>query len=158
MASAAPLSSRLVRLGALATLAHLVLDGVTCLLPATTPPYLLVEYAGELFSDLLGANRVGVAIAAALVDGAIAALAAIAIDEAAPRRRWAVLAGVLSGLWFFSGGLLILVYLSPPAWIAVGSLAAGVPRALVIAWVLDRALGRVPAPEVAGAADRPPGA
>jgi hypothetical protein len=42
----------------------------------------------------------------------------------------------------FSGGLMTLVYLSPPAAIVAGSLAAGVPRAFAVSWLLERWLFR----------------
>ena len=67
----------------------------------------------------------------------------------APRRR-RVLGWTLSGLWLFSGTLLVLVYLSPPWPVVLGSLSAGVPRAFAVAWLLDRMM-----PAKGGAAETP---
>jgi ABC-type Mn2+/Zn2+ transport system permease subunit len=57
-------------------------------------------------------------------------------------RRLVLLAAILSGLWVFSGVLLAFVYLSVPGRILAGSLAAGIPRAFVVAWLVDRVLPR----------------
>lgn len=131
-------------LWALAGVAHLAFDALSSQLEVTTPPYLLLDHAGEVFRAFLATDRttvlVAVSLGAASVNAAISALFALAL-EAAPRRRRA-LAWTLSGLWVFSGGLLILVYLSPPWRIVLGSLAAGLPRSFAVAWLLDR---RMPA-------------
>ncbi|ACG72674.1 conserved hypothetical protein [Anaeromyxobacter sp. K] len=131
-------------LAALAGAVHLACDAAAAQVHAIAPPYLLLDHAAELFRDLLALDRtailVTVSVAASAVNGAIAALMAVALEDA-PRRRRA-LAWVLTAFWVLSGGLLILVYLSPPWGVALGSLAAGVPRAWAVAWVLDRALGR----------------
>jgi membrane associated rhomboid family serine protease len=141
--------SRVFLATALAGAAHLVLDGVTSRIPWTTPPYLLLDHASEAFRDLLTLDRttvlVAVSFVSAGVNGAIAGLFGVALAEV-PRRRLK-LGVALSALWVFSGGLMALVYLSPPAGVIVGSLAAGVPRAFAVAWLLDRTLPReVPAP------------
>lgn len=124
--------------------AHLVLDLVSSRLPWTTPPYLLLDYASEAFRDLLLLDRttllVAVAVISAGVNGAIAGLFGVALTGA--RRRLLTLGLSLATLWVFSGGLMMLVYLSPPPGVALGSLAAGVPRAFAIAWILDRLLPR----------------
>ncbi len=139
---------------ALAGAAHLVLDAVTSRLAWTTPPYLLLDYASETFRDLLNLDRttilVTVSVISAGVNGAIAGLFAAALDDA-PRR--ALKLGVsLSAMWIFSGGLMTIVYLSPPLGVVVGSLAAGVPRAFLVAWLLERAAPR----DVVTQEDRPP--
>ena len=135
---------------ALAGAAHLALDALSSRLPWTTPPYLLLDYASESFRDLLLLDRrtllVAVAVISAGVNGAIAGLFATALAGA--RRRVVAIGASLSALWIFSGGLMTLVYLSPPAGIVVGSLLAGVPRAFAIAWVLERWIFR---PAEAGA-------
>jgi hypothetical protein len=127
---------------ALAGAAHLALDAVSSRLPWTTPPYLLLDHASETFRDLLMLDRttvlVVVAVVSAGVNGAIAGLFGAALAQT--DRRILKLGLALSALWVFSGGLMILVYLAPPAGVAIGSLAAGVPRAFAIAWILDRAL------------------
>ena len=125
---------------ALAGAAHLALDALSSRLPWTTPPYLLLDYASESFRDLLLLDRrtllVAVAVISAGVNGAIAGLFATALAGA--RRRVVAIGASLSALWIFSGGLMTLVYLSPPPGIVVGSLLAGVPRAFAVAWVLER--------------------
>lgn len=134
------LRTSVFRATALAGAAHLVLDLVASRLPWTTPPYLLLEHASEPFRDLLMLDRrsllVVVAVISAGVNGAIAGLFATAL--AGSRRRIVAIGASLSALWVFSGGLMTLVYLSPPAAIVAGSLAAGIPRAFAIAWVLER--------------------
>jgi hypothetical protein len=125
---------------ALAGFAHLVLDGVSSRLLWTTPPYLLLDYANETFRDLLNLDRttilVAVSVISAGVNGAIAGLFAAAFHDAPGRTLKLGLS--LSGLWVFSGGLMTLVYLSPPAGAVVGSLLAGVPRSFAVAWLVFR--------------------
>jgi hypothetical protein len=125
---------------ALAGFAHFVLDGVTSRLAWTTPPYLLLDYANETFRDLLNLDRttilVAVSVISAGVNGAIAGLFAAALHES--RGRFLKLGLSLSGLWIFSGGLMTLVYLAPPAGVVAGSLLAGIPRSFAVAWILDR--------------------
>lgn len=137
-------SSRVLLATGLAGAAHLVLDLVTSRLRWTTPPYLLLDHASETFRDLLMLDRttvlVVVAIVTAGVNGAIAGLFGAALATAT--RRTLKLGLALSALWMFSGGLMILVYLSPPAGVTIGSLASGVPRAFAVAWLLDRVLPR----------------
>lgn len=137
-ATAPSLRLRVVGLATLAGAADLVLDLLASRLEATTPPYLLLRYAAEVFQELL--SPVGVAIAAAAVNGLIAALLALALERTP--RRVLVLGASLSGLWVLSGGLMILLYFSPPAPVALGSLAAGIPRGFILAWLLDRVLPR----------------
>ncbi len=137
-------TSRVFLATALAAAAHLVLDGVTSRIPWTTPPYLLLDHASETFRDLLLLDRttilIVVAVISAGVNGAIAGLFGAALASA--KRRTLKLGLSLSALWVFSGGLMTLVYLSPPAGVVLGSLAAGVPRAFAVAWLLDRVLPR----------------
>ncbi len=129
---------------ALAGATHLVLDALSSRVPWTTPPYLLLEYASESFRDLLFLDRrtllLAVAVISAGVNGMIAGLFATALSGA--RRRLVAIGASLSALWAFSGGLMMVVYLSPPAAIAAGSLLAGIPRSFAIAWVLERLLFR----------------
>ncbi len=132
--------SRILTATALAGAANLLLDAVASRIPVTTPPYLLLDHAGDAFRDLLALDRttilVVVAAVTAAVNGAIAGLIATAM--AGVKRRALATGAVLSGIWVLSGGLMILVYLSPPWTVVLGSLAAGVPRAFAIAWILDR--------------------
>jgi hypothetical protein len=143
---------------ALAAFAHLVLDGATSRLLWTTPPYLLLDYANETFRDLLNLDRttilVAVAFISAGVNGAIAGLFAAAFEE--PRGRVLKLGLSLSALWIFSGGLMTLVYLSPPAGVVAGSLLAGIPRSFAVALLLDRTAP--PASEPGAPGDAPAGA
>lgn len=130
-------------LAALATGVHLACDAVASRSGFTSPPYLLLDHAGELFRELLTLDRTAilltVTISAAVVNGAIAAMLGVALESARHRRR--TLTWVLYAFWVFSGGLMILVYLAPPWGVVVGSLAAGLPRVWLVAWVVDRALG-----------------
>jgi len=141
--SALPPRRHGVRLAAIATAIHLGCDALASRLPWTTPPYLLLDHAGDLFRSMLELDRTAVlgsvAFGASAVNGVIAALLATALAEARRRRR--LLAAALFGLWVFSGGLMTLAYLSPPWGVALGSLAAGLPRSLLVAWALDGALG-----------------
>jgi hypothetical protein len=134
-----------VLLAALAGALHLVLDGLTSRLTWTTPPYLLLDHAGELGRTLLEFGRgpvLGtVAVTASIVNGIVAALMAVAL-EAHPRRR-ALLVWTLFGLWVAGGAMMALAYLSAPWLVLAGSLAAGLPRSWLVAWALVRAL---PAP------------
>ncbi len=138
----------------LATLAagiHLACDALASRSAFTSPPYLLLDHAGELFRDLLALDRTAilgtVAVSAAVVNGIIAAMLGVALEGARHRRR--TLAWVLFAFWIFSGGLMILVYLAPPWGVVAGSLGAGLPRVWLVAWALDRALG-TPASEPGG--------
>jgi hypothetical protein len=125
---------------ALAGFAHVVLDALTSRLVWTTPPYLLLDYANETFRDLVNLDRttilVAVAVISAGVNGTIAGLFAAALHES--RGRFVKLGLSLSALWLFSGGLMTLVYLAPPAGVVAGSLLAGIPRSFAVAWLLDR--------------------
>jgi hypothetical protein len=149
----AGLRTSVIRAMALSGAVHVAFDAVLSRIPWATPPYLLLDYANETFRDLLFLDRttlrVAVAVLSAGVNGAIAGLFAAALAGA--RRRVTALAASLFALWVFSGGLMMLVYLAPPWGVALGSLASGAPRALVIAWVLERFLFR----REAGAAPTP---
>jgi hypothetical protein len=129
---------------ALAGAMHLAFDLLATRTPWTAPPYLLLDHAGEAFRGLLALDRsailAAVSVVSAGVNGVIAGLLGTA--AAGVHRRVLTLGLVLSGLWMFSGGLMILVYMSPPAAITAGSLAAGIPRAFAVAWILDRVLPR----------------
>ena len=147
------LRTRVFVAAALAGATHLAFDAVTSRLVWTTPPYLLLDYASETFRDLLNIDRtsilVTVAAISAGVNGVIAGMFAAAFDGVTRPVRKLGLA--LSGLWIFSGGLMTLVYLSPPAGVVLGSLAAGIPRAFVVAWLLERVARRAPAGTAPGA-------
>ncbi|WP_248358390.1 hypothetical protein [Anaeromyxobacter oryzae] len=130
-------------LAALAGAIHLGFDALATRLPATTPPYLLLDHAGEMFRGLVEAlDRtaviITVSVMAAAVNGIIAALLAVAFEGLPHRRR--ALAWTLLGLWTLGGALMMAIYLAPPWGIALGSLAAGIPRVLLVAWALDRVM------------------
>ncbi len=124
---------------ALAFGANLACDAVLGRWTATAPPWLLLRFMDEAFRDFL--NPVGVALGASVANGMMAALLALAL-EGAPRGRARKLALALGGLSVASGALLIAIYVRPPWPIALGSLAALLPRAAVVAWALDRAMPR----------------
>ncbi len=138
------LRASVLKASAVAAAAHLAFDALASRLPWTTPPYLLLDYASEGFRDLLLLDRttllVAVAVISAGVNGLIAGL--FATPLAGARRRVAAIGASLSALWVFSGGLMTVVYLSPPPLVVAGSLLAGVPRAFAIAWLLDRLVFR----------------
>ncbi len=129
---------------ALAGVANLAFDALSSRTSLTTPPYLLLDHAGDAFRDLLALDRttilIVVAVVTAAVNGAIAGLIATAM--AGVRRRAAAIGAVLAAIWLLSGGLMILVYMRPPWTVVAGSLAAGIPRAFAIAWLLDRIMPR----------------
>jgi hypothetical protein len=131
-----PTPPRPFRLALSAAAVHLAFDGLSSRLEATTPPYLLLAHAPEVFRDVL--DPVGVAIAASLVQGIMSALIGAAFEERPRGRRVLPLGLALWGLWILSGGLLALVYLSAPWTVTLGSLAAGLPRTVAVAWVADR--------------------
>jgi hypothetical protein len=137
---AATARSRVFLATVVAGAAHLAFDALASRIPWTTPPYLLLDHASETFRDLLALDRttilVAVAVISAGVNGAIAGLFGAAL--AGVERRSLKLGLSLSALWLFSGGLMILVYLSPPAGVVAGSLAAGIPRAFAVAYLVYR--------------------
>lgn len=145
-------------LTALAGTLHLALDLASLVVPWIAPPYLLLDHAGEAFRVFLeGEWRAPVlgtvAVVSSVVNGIIAALMAVAL-EGHPRRR-RVLAWTLAALWLLGGGLLVFIYLTPPWPLTAASLLAGVPRAWLIAWALDRLLRASPADPGEGAGPHP---
>ncbi len=136
--------SRVLFATALAGATHLAFDLLASRTHWTAPPYLLLDHAGEAFRGLLALDRTAILAAVSAVSAAVNGVIAGLLGTAAAgvRRRVLTLGLVLSGLWLFSGGLMILVYLSPPGAVIAGSLAAGIPRAFAVAWLLDRVLPR----------------
>jgi hypothetical protein len=142
---------RLARLAGLAGLAHLGFDTLSRLWPATSPPWLLTPHLAEGFRDMLEMlGRTPVSLMTSAVQGAISAIFALALQPVATRRL-ASLAALLLFVWLLSGGLMFALYLSAPGWLVATSLAAGVPRALAVAFFLDRGMAR-PAPPTGQAA------
>lgn len=144
---AQPPPPRLVRLAALAALVHFGFDSLFRAWTVTTPPYLLLPYMSEVFREMLGmlgANAVSAVTAG--ISGLVAAIFAAALQEVATHRR-EKLAALLFGLWCLTGGMTFAAYLDAPAGVVAGSLAAGLPRAAALAWLLDRLVPRAGPPE-----------
>jgi hypothetical protein len=144
---------RLIGLVAVAAGLHLALDGVAWLVPYAAPPHLLLRYAPEFVRDMVG--PLGVGIAASIIWGVIAviALAALGPGGGAPARRVRILAAVLWGLFLLSEGLMALVWLDAPWMPVLGGLAAGIPRSVLVAWVILRLT--FPGGEAPASASRP---
>jgi hypothetical protein len=134
------LRTRVPVTAAVAAAAHLTVDALASRLPWTTPPYLLLDHVAGPFRDLVALDRgtiaIAVSIAASGVNGLMTATLAAALDGTGRRVR--NLGLLLSGLWVLSGGLLALIYLSAPLALLAGSLAAGVPRSFLVAWIAER--------------------
>lgn len=127
---------RLAALALLAALLHLVLDWLFHFAEWSSPPHLLVRHAPEVFQML---SPLAVGIAASAVNGAISLIALLSVDPGEgrpPARRSIALGLVLWGFWILSEGLLALVWLSAPALTVLGGLAFGLPRSLLMAWLL----------------------
>ncbi len=150
---AQPPQPSVARLAALAALLHFAFDSLLRIWPATTPPHLLTPYMSEIFRDMLEMlGRTPVSLVTSFVNGVISAIFAIAL-QGVTSRRLAKVAGLLTFLWFVTGGLTFALYLDAPRWLAVTSLLAGLPRAIAVAFVLERAL---PPPEAGAGAEAPP--
>ena len=142
---ASPPPPSLVRLASLAALIHFGFDSLFRVWTFTTPPYLLLPYMGEVFREMLGMLGVdAVSAVTSGVNGLVSAIFAVALQEVAVRRR-EKLGALLLGLSWLAGCLTFAVYLDAPAGVVAGSLAAGIPRAAVLAFFLDRLVPR-PAP------------
>lgn len=127
---------RLAALALLAALAHLALDWLFHFAEWATPPHLLVRHAPEVFQML---SPLAVGVAASAVNGVISLIALLSVAPPAGwrrARRALVLGLVLWGFWILSEGLLALVWLSAPAPTVLGGLAMGLPRSLLVAWLL----------------------
>jgi hypothetical protein len=132
---------RLARLALAATLVHLAFDTAGRLLTATTPPYLLLPFMSEIFRDMLGLLGVNaISVVTCAINGLIGGVFATALFEQ-PRRRRA-LGLLLAGIWLLTCGAMFSLYLAAPWAVAIGSMAFGLPRAAVLAWVLDRMMSR----------------
>jgi hypothetical protein len=128
------------RLAGLAGLLHFGFDSLFRLWPATTPPHLLTPYMSEIFRDMIQMlGLTPISAVTSFVNGVISAIFAIALLGAAPGRLVKV-SLLLVFLWLVTGGLTFAVYLDAPAGLALTSLLAGLPRSLVVAFVMERAL------------------
>lgn len=128
------------RLAALAALIHFGFDSLLRSWPATTPPHLLTPYMSEVFRDMLEMlGRTPVSAVTSFVNGVISAIFAIAL-QGARSGRFAKVAALLTFLWLVTGGLTFALYLDAPGWLAASSLLAGLPRAVAVAFFLERTL------------------
>jgi len=144
------------RLAALAGLLHFGFDTLFRAWPATTPPHLLTPYMSEVFRGMLEMlGRTPVSAVTSFVNGVISAIFAIAL-QGVRSGRLAKVAGLLTFLWAVTGGLTFALYLDAPGALAATSLLAGLPRALVVAFFLERWLPP-PGPEAPEAGEDQPG-
>jgi hypothetical protein len=128
---------RLARLALTATLVHLAFDTAGRLFDATTPPYLLLPFMSDIFREMLGLLGVNaISVVTCAINGLIAGVFATALFEAERRRR--ALGLLLAGIWLLTCGAMFTLYLSAPWPVALGSMAFGLPRAAVLAFLLDR--------------------
>ena len=129
-----PLSgARLAVLGLVAAALHAAFDAASSRFGPTTPPYLRLEDWPEAFRLL---SPFAVSLTASCVSGVIAVIAVVVAAPA--RRRGLVLGALVAGFWIFSASLTRLVWLATPWPSALVGIALGVPRGLVIGWVLAR--------------------
>jgi len=143
---AQPPPPNIARLAALAALLHFGFDSLLRVWPATTPPHLLTPYMSEIFRSMLELlGRTPISLVTSFVNGLISAIFAVAL-QGATSRRFAKIAALLSFLWLLTAGLTFQVYLDAPGAVVVTSLLAGLPRAVVVAFFLERSLPP-PAPE-----------
>ena len=148
---ASPPPPSLVRLATLAALVHFGLDSLFRVWTFTTPPYLLTPYMSEVFREMLGLLGLdAVSAVTSAVNGLVSAIFAVALQEAGGR-RCLKLAALLLGLSWLTGGLTFAAYLDAPGAVVAGSLAACIPRAAALAFLLDRLLPRPTAGQAAGA-------
>jgi hypothetical protein len=131
-------SAPLARLAAVSALLHFGFDSVTRPFTLTAPPYLQLQYMHEIFRDMIDLMGVGpVSAVTSAVNGLVAAVFAVALAEVTTRRA-TKLGALLFGIWLVTGAGMYSIYLSAPWSVAIGSLAAGLPRAAVLAFFLDR--------------------
>ena len=134
------------RLAAVAALVHFAADSLCRLTEATTPAYLLTPYMKEVFRDMLGMlGLTAVSGVTSFVNGLISAIFATALAGVATRRA-VKLSVLLAFIGLFSGGLTFFSYLEAPAGLVATSLLAGLPRAALLGWLLDRSLPKAEAP------------
>lgn len=130
------------RLAALAAAIHFGFDSACRLSQATTPAYLLTPFMKEVFRDML--EMLGLTAISAVtsgVNGLIAAIFATALAGVVVHRA-VKLGALLSFIWLLTNGLTFTSYLDAPAELVATSLAAGLPRAALLAWALDRLMAR----------------
>jgi hypothetical protein len=119
--------------------ANLAFDGLAWVSARLAPPHLLTSYMPEAIRDMISRDVLAPVTSAVLA--AIALLVLSLVPPEAPRRVLQLAAWLL-GFWVLSEGLLAWVWLDAPAIVVMGALAGGVPRSLVVAWLLARLQGR----------------
>jgi hypothetical protein len=124
--------SRLAALALAAAALHGGLDALCSAAALTTPPYLRLGDAPEVFRLV---SPLAVSIAASAVSGMIAAIAVSIVGEARARRR--TLGAALTAFWLFSAVLLRLTWLDTPLLPTLVGLACGIPRGFAVAWAVS---------------------
>jgi hypothetical protein len=132
MAVPSPSPARLAALALAAAALHGGLDALCSAASLTTPPYLRLGDAPEVFRLV---SPVAVSVAASAVSGIIAAIAVSLVGAARARRR--TLGAALAGFWLFSAVLLRLTWLDTPLLPTMVGLACGIPRGFAVAWALS---------------------
>ena len=122
---------------------NLAFDGLAWIATQFAPPHLLNAYMPEAIRDMVSRDVLAPVTSAVLA--AIALLVLSLVPREAPRRV-AHLTAWLLGFWLLSEGLLAWVWLDAPAMVVVLALAGGIPRSLVVAWLLARLQGRPAGP------------
>ncbi len=118
---------------------NLAFDGLAWIAPQLAPPHLLTSYMPEAIRDMISRDVLAPVTSAVLA--AIALLVLSLVPPEAPRRVLRLTAWLL-GFWLLSEGLLAWVWLDAPAVAVALALAGGIPRSLVVAWLLARLQGR----------------
>ncbi|MFL5300493.1 MAG: hypothetical protein ACJ79R_09140 [Anaeromyxobacteraceae bacterium] len=131
-----PSPSRLAALALAAAALHGGLDALCSAAALTTPPYLRLGDAPEVFQLV---SPLAVSIAASAVSGIIAAIAVSIVGAARARRR--ALGAALAGFWLFSAVLLRLTWLDTPLLPTIVGLACGIPRGFAVGWALSALSG-----------------
>lgn len=120
---------------------NLAFDGLAWITIQFAPPHLLTPYMPEAIRDMVSPGVLAPVTSAVLAS--IALLVLSVVPPGTPRRVLRLTLWLL-GFWILSEGLLAWVWLDAPAVAVATSLAGGIPRSLVVAWVLARLQG-VPA-------------
>jgi hypothetical protein len=121
-----------------AWVANLAFDGLAWIALPFAPPHLLTPYMPEAIREMVSPG-----VLAPVTSAVLAAIALLVLSLVPPGtpRRVARLTLWLLGFWLLSEGLLAWVWLDAPAVAVAVSLAGGIPRSLVVAWLLSRLEG-----------------
>lgn len=120
---------------------NLAFDGLSWIALPFAPPHLLTPYMPEAIREMVSPGVLAPVTSAVLAAIALLVLSLVPPGEPHRVRRLTLW---LLGFWLLSEGLLAWVWLDAPGITVALSLAGGIPRSLVAAWVLDR-LGGAPA-------------